>query len=574
MALLSQNLVILTSLFLLLVSFATPSRYIKTTKYIPIMLPIIVLTGLLLSKDNFTSSLFMLAFSAETKAISIMFSLAMLTGSIYGLNRLSKIESAFSVLYYLSAIVVVATKSLYVLVITWEAMAIAAALLIFANKTEESFKAGLKYTAIHFASGCLLLIGVSGLYVFGIRDIQSTNMLNHVNIFILLSILINVALVPFSSWLIDGYSKASYSASIFLSAFTTKASVVVLFKFFNGLESLVIIGIIMSLFGAICACFIKDSRKMLGYGIITQVGIMVSLIGFGLYKAAIMLAFTHIIYKSLMFMVVGSLMEHKQTKDANLTNLSFNYKQNKILAFVLVFASLTSLAFPLTSTVAVKMFISSSLHHANHIYANTYYYFTALITALTVFNIGFKLPYFVFFNNKTSQEKVVVSKAMYIAMFIIVASSTLFTLLPFKLLGLVLSTKELAYYSYSKIVAYYVNQLMYIVPAVLVFYFTRNIFNPKNLNSFSSDFFYKLLHKAYLKIEKAIITFKEGLLGFMYRSVTCFANKVNTLTTNSSITNIEKTRTNSTLAAILIVFAILMVSIAISSFGPAIGFKM
>ncbi len=563
MALVSAHLITIFSLLAFFAMALTPAKHIKYIKHIPTAVSFIIFLSFIFSINKITQvSILELYFDKQVKALGVVFSFMSCLGFIYSLKNLKKLELCIAFLYYLSSLVLIASTNLLILVLAWEAMAVAAAIIIFANKTPESFKAGLKYSAMHFMAGCLLLTGVAGLVVYGVEQVALIAEINKVTIFILLAILVNLAIFPFSSWLTDGYSSASYSASVFLSTFTTKATVLILIKFFAGLSTLVPIGIFISVFGIIMACFIKDARKMLGYGIMAQVGIMVSLVGYNLGNIAMLVAFTHIVYKGLMFMLVGSLMYAKNIKHASLKVLSFNYKYNKSLAFIIVFTSLTSLAMPFSATVAVKMALSKYLEQSS---LHGYYYFVVAIGALTAFNIGAKLPYFLFFNNKESIEKLQVAKSMYIAMYALVGFAILLTVMPFKMLGLVLTQEEVAKFNVGYIFSYYLKQLVYVTPAILAFYFTRQTFAPNKFENVSSDMLYKLLYKVYTAIENTIITSKACFLstthGLIIKLITFSYNKTESL----KLTNYNKATSGSMLNALMVVFAIIAISIIITA---------
>ncbi len=67
----------------------------------------------------------------------------------------------------------------------------------------------------------------------------------------------------------------------------------------------------MALYGAAFAIMENDMRRLLGYHIISQVGFMVAGVGVGTAMAlngAAAHAFSHILYKSLLFMCAGAII--------------------------------------------------------------------------------------------------------------------------------------------------------------------------------------------------------------------------------------------------------------------------
>ena len=128
---------------------------------------------------------------------------------------------------------------------------------------------------------------------------------------ILAGFLLNAASWPLSAWLPDAYPEASWSGTVFLSAFTTKTAVLVLLRGFPGEEILIVVGLAMIFYGIVYAILENDMRRILAYSIVNQVGFMVTGIGIGSEMAlngAAAHAFVHIIYKALLLMSAGSVL--------------------------------------------------------------------------------------------------------------------------------------------------------------------------------------------------------------------------------------------------------------------------
>ena len=128
---------------------------------------------------------------------------------------------------------------------------------------------------------------------------------------ILAGFLLNAGAWPLSAWLPDAYPEASWSGTVFLSAFTTKTAVYVLLRGFPGEEILIWLGLFMVFYGIVYAILENDMRRILAYSIVNQVGFMVTGIGIGTTMAlngAAAHAFVHIIYKALLLMSAGSVL--------------------------------------------------------------------------------------------------------------------------------------------------------------------------------------------------------------------------------------------------------------------------
>ena len=167
---------------------------------------------------------------------------------------------------------------------------------------------------IHLLGGVILFAGVTGhIAQTGSVDFTRMALDSPAHWLILIGFLVNAGAPPLSAWLPDAYPEASWSGTVFLSAFTTKTAVYVLMRGFPGTELLIWVGLFMVFYGIVYALLENDMRRILAYSIVNQVGFMVAGIGIGTEMAlngAAAHAFTHIIYKALLLMSAGSVLLH------------------------------------------------------------------------------------------------------------------------------------------------------------------------------------------------------------------------------------------------------------------------
>lgn len=299
--------------------------------------------------------------------------------------------------------------------IYFELMAIGATVTVFCSDQPGAMKSGIRYAMVHFLGGLVLMTGIIAKLLLS-GDINlvpfetSTSILlpeyysldtNAIVIWlILIGVLINAAVPPFSAWLPCAYPKSSPFGAVFLSSFTTKAAVFVLLTLFPGTEILIYIGIAMIFYGIIYAMLENDMRRILSYSIINQVGFMFVGIGIGsdlsLNGAAIHAA-CHIIYKSLLFMSAGSVLH--MTGRNKCTELGGLYRYMKLTTVCAIIGAMSISALPLTSGFVSKTLISESAYSEDY----KYIWFLLLAASAGVFlHAGIKFPWFVFFNKDSS----------------------------------------------------------------------------------------------------------------------------------------------------------------------------
>lgn len=350
-----------------------------------------------------------------TRVFATIFALMAFGGALFALNQNRKIELPAAFVYAGSAICVTFAGDILSLFLFWELMAVGSSIVVWAGGTEASGRAGLRYAAIHFVGGAVLMAGIiahvfalsSGgvdnplllkYFAFGPGGFDGLAFAGAGDIapwLILIGILINAATPPFGSWLADAYPEASESGTVFLSAFTTKTSVYVLMLLFAGTELLIYAGMLMAVYGIVYAILENDMRRILAYSIVNQVGFMVCGIGIGTEMAlngAAAHAFAHIIYKALLLMSAGSVLY--MTGKRKCTDLGGLYHTMPITMWCGIIGALAISSFPWTSGFISKSMISQSAAD-NHLFL-PWMVLTAA-SAGVFLHAGIKFPWFVFF---------------------------------------------------------------------------------------------------------------------------------------------------------------------------------
>jgi multicomponent Na+:H+ antiporter subunit D len=278
----------------------------------------------------------------------------------------------------------------------WELMAVGSTLVIWSAGTAPAYRASLRYLAVHLLGGVLLLAGIAGHVAdTGSAAFARMALDTPAHWLILAGFLVNAGAPPLSAWLPDAYPEASWSGTVFLSAFTTKAAVYVLLRGFPGTELLVYVGLFMVFYGIVYALLENDMRRILAYSIVNQVGFMVTGIGLGTEMAlngAAAHAFTHIIYKALLLMSAGSVL--LMTGRRKCTDLGGLFQSMPLTAWCGIIGALSISSFPLTSGFISKSMISQAASDQHLMFI---WLLLAAASAGVFLHAGIKFPWFVFF---------------------------------------------------------------------------------------------------------------------------------------------------------------------------------
>ena len=332
---------------------------------------------------------------ALSRLFATVFAVIGFAGSLFALKQERSSELASALIYSGAAIGVIFAGDLITVFVFWEVMAVASTLVVLAGGAGAR-AAAQRYIVIHLFGGVLLMAGIAG-YV-GETGSTAFDLLygeSYARWLILAGFLLNAGAWPLSAWLPDAYPRASWSGTVFLSAFTTKTAVYVLIRGFAGEEILVWLGMIMAFYGIIYAILENDMRRILAYSIVNQVGFMVVGIGIGTEMAvngAAAHAFAHIIYKALLLMSAGSVL--LMTGKQKCSDLGGLFRTMPLTTVCGIIGALSISSFPLTSGFISKSMISQG---AADEHMATVWLLLAAASAGVFLHAGIKFPWFVFF---------------------------------------------------------------------------------------------------------------------------------------------------------------------------------
>ena len=420
----------------------------------------------------------------------LVFVLVAFIGSLYGLHRDDRGDIVSALVYAGSAVGAVFAGDLLTLFAFWEMMAVSSLFIVWNGKTAAANGAGYRYLLVHGFGGSMLLAGilvhlarggsptVSSLVAGGADPLAFWLMLVGVSV--------NAAIPPLHAWLTDAYPEASVSGSVFLSAFTTKCAVYVLLRLFSGAEVLVWAGALMAVYGVIYAILENDIRRLLGYHIVSQVGYMVAGAGLGTplgTDGATAHAFSHILYKALLFMGAGAVVY--ATGRRKLTELGGLASRMKLVLVLYTVGSFSISGVPLFNGFISKSMVVSAA-------AESHYGAVELLLTLasvgTFLSVGLKLPYFAFFGERREIEIRKVPRSMLVGMGVAAALCVVYGLVPGLLYGMLPFRSE--YHPFT--VDHVVSSVQLLVGTAIGFYVLLHKLHGERKITLDTDWFYRV----------------------------------------------------------------------------------
>jgi multicomponent Na+:H+ antiporter subunit D len=423
-----------------------------------------------------------------------IFHIAAFLSVIYALHVEDALQHLSGIVYAGAAIGAVFAGDLITLFVYWELTAVSSVFLIWARGTERSYAAGMRYLIVQVGSGVILLAGVlvhlheTGSIAFdhlGLGSIGTT--------LIFIAFGIKCAFPFLHNWLQDAYPEATVTGTVFLSAFTTKLAVYAFARGFAGTDILVPIGAAMAAFPIFYAVIENDLRRVLAYSLNNQLGFMIVGIGIGTemsINGTAAHAFSHILYKALLFMSVGAVLY--RTGTANGSELGGLYKSMPLTMIFCCVGAASISAFPLFSGFVSKSLVMTAS-------ADGHYLITwgiLLFASAGVFHhSGIKIPFFAFFAHDSGIRVKEAPLNMLIAMGIASALCILIGIFPEPLYAILPYSVDYVPYTTTHVV----TQLQLLIWSALAFTFLKRtgIYPPElKATNIDSDWFYRKLMPA------------------------------------------------------------------------------
>jgi multicomponent Na+:H+ antiporter subunit D len=327
------------------------------------------------------------------RVFAIVFALLAGLGALYGLDGSRRLHVA-ALTAAGAGLGIVLAGDWVTLYAAWELLAVASFVLVTDGGTGRAWAAGFRYLLVHLVGGAALLSGIVIHRAAGGDPGVGRLAAEGAGLLVLAGFAVNAAVPPLHAWLTDAYPESSPAGSVFLSAFATKAAVYALVRVFPGTEPLVWGGVLMALYGVVFAVLENDVRRLLGYHIVSQVGYMVAGAGLGTPLAlagAVAHAFSHILYKGLLFMGAGAVV--RATGRRRLTDLGGLAAAMRPTLVLYMVGALSISGAPLLNGFVSKSLVVAAAEEAGRLGVAG---LLTLASVGTFLSVALKLPVFAF----------------------------------------------------------------------------------------------------------------------------------------------------------------------------------
>ena len=484
----------------------------------------------------------------------------------------------FALLYAGTSMGAVFAGDFLTLLIFWEAMALTSTALIVVYGGD-AVKAGFRYLLFHVFGGSMFLAGIAVNYIATGSLALGPLAPGFAFVFGFIGIAVNLAMVPFHTWLPDTYPRPHVAASVFLSVYTTKAAVYALARVIllpNGTAAIDIgavtpymsiiayMGGIMAVYGVSLAVVQTNMRKLLSYHIVSQVGYMVAGVGMAFPMAVnggMAHVFNHILYKALLFMTVGAVIYRTQQED--MSKVGGLWKAMPITAIAFWIAAFSISGVPLFNGFVSKGMVITSAAEGN---AELFWLRILLeIASFGTFLSFLKMGWFVFIKKnvnglevKTQGDAPLPMKVAMIGTAILCVAIGVYPALLFNIMPVPMNGEEYVPYALE-----HVLETLLVLGAAALFFFTVGvrILQPKSAHEIADiDEVYKAGGKA-VTVGSAGVS---GGFGYFYQGASAVGNWLISLGRRSKTVETRDINWNLVAFALLIVLCIEAVLLGVS----------
>jgi multicomponent Na+:H+ antiporter subunit A len=306
--------------------------------------------------------------------------------SIYYLSRKEQLTHfyVYLLLFMGSMLGVVLSDNVFVLYTFWEFTSISSFLLIgfwfYRERSAYGAQKSMLVTVLGGLAmlGALILLSITAetnsirMMIANRSDIINSDLFTPIMILLLLGAFTKSAQFPFHSWLPDAMEAPTPVSAYLHSATMVKAGLYLVARFsliFSGSNLFFIIvsgiGLITLCMGSYMATRQTDLKGILAYSTISQLGMIMTMLGFGTgpaILAAIFHIFNHATFKGSLFMVAGIVDHETGTRD--IRKLGGLYTLMPISGTLAVIGAFSMAGVPLpifNGFLSKEMFLDSSL---------------------------------------------------------------------------------------------------------------------------------------------------------------------------------------------------------------------
>nr|QKV48765.1 NADH dehydrogenase subunit 5 [Parathailocyba orla] len=309
------------------------------------------------------------------------------------------------ILFILSMVLMVISPNLLSILLGWDGLGMVSYCLVIYYNSMSSFLSGMITCLTNRLGDIGLLISICWLMSYGSWHFMYYLDFYHSSIFymLIISCFTKSAQIPFSSWLPAAMAAPTPVSSLVHSSTLVTAGVYLLIRFFNYFnfnnKYMFFLCLITMFMSSFCANYEFDLSKIIALSTLSQLGLMMSSLFFGLVNLSYYHLLSHAVFKSLLFLCSGIMIYYmNNNQDIRMMGLVSNYLPFTTSCFNI--SSLALCGFPFLSGFYSKdLIVELMLMSYVNMFVFIFFYICLGLTACYSIRLFY---YSVFYKNKHS----------------------------------------------------------------------------------------------------------------------------------------------------------------------------
>nr|WIL06642.1 NADH dehydrogenase subunit 5 [Megathrips lativentris] len=328
--------------------------------------------------------------------------------SLYSMEYMNKKKNQFILLIFLfvmSMMLFIISPNIISILIGWDGLGLVSFILIVFFQSNKSKNSGMQTILLNRVGDVMIILaswffyligGMNFLYFYDFSMKLGMTM-------IILASMTKSAQMPFSSWLPAAMAAPTPVSSLVHSSTLVTAGIYLMMRFNNYImqcemmmKLLFIIGTITMFMAGVGANFENDLKKIIALSTLSQLGLMMLTLSFGLMNFSFFHLTTHALFKALLFLCAGVMIHnYKDIQDIRVLSYMVYYLPITTMCFNM--ANLSLCGFPFLSGFYSKDLIIEMIIISEK---NAIFFILCMISTSLTVSYTFRLLYYLSFSKK------------------------------------------------------------------------------------------------------------------------------------------------------------------------------
>nr|UGW52231.1 NADH dehydrogenase subunit 5 [Gonodactylus sp. SIO BIC C12730] len=224
-------------------------------------------------------------------------------------------------MFVVSMVALIISPNLISILLGWDGLGLVSYCLVIYYQNEKSGAAGMLTALSNRVGDVAILLAISLMSVYGgwnfvfyLNSICGNSSLGVLCFLVMLAAMTKSAQIPFSAWLPAAMAAPTPVSALVHSSTLVTAGVYLLVRFEPAMhnsiysQGLLLLGGTTMFMAGLGANFEYDLKKIIALSTLSQLGVMMSILGFGLPDLAFFHLLSHALFKALLFMCAGVII--------------------------------------------------------------------------------------------------------------------------------------------------------------------------------------------------------------------------------------------------------------------------